>query len=206
MPTVGLYESRTRVLAMKKSGYSFPYHSLLPVEEIEPSIESGIKILTNFDGEDFVTEVLRSVTMKTVVFGRAEFRSPWGVYVNLPGRAVFHIVLRGRCWLKVGDANPVQMNRGDTILFPHANAHGMNDHPATTIRPLQELLIQNPMTSDRRLVYGGAGPLTTLLCGAFQLDDPKFNLLGVLLPALVYVKGGGDHASVQLRALLSKLN
>jgi hypothetical protein len=55
---------------------------------------SGIKLLTNFAGEDLVTEVLGSVTMKTVVFGRAELRAPWGLHVDLPGRAVFHVVLR----------------------------------------------------------------------------------------------------------------
>jgi hypothetical protein len=39
---------------------------------------SGIKLLTNFAGEDLVTEILGSVTMKTVVFGRAELQ-PRGV-------------------------------------------------------------------------------------------------------------------------------
>jgi AraC-like DNA-binding protein len=163
---------------------------------------SGIKLLTNFAGDDLVTEILRSVTMKTVVFGRAELRAPWGLHVDLPGRAVFHIVLRGRCWFNFGGVSPTQMTYGDTILFPRADVHAMNDHPETAIRPLQELLIKHPMTPDRRFRYGGGGPLTTLLCGAFQLDDPKFNLLGVLLPPLVYIKGQGDRTSAQLRALL----
>jgi AraC-like DNA-binding protein len=115
---------------------------------------------------------------------------------------VFHIVLRGKCWLSVDGAPPVHLTSGDTILFPRADAHDMNDHPATAIRPLQELLIKHPMTLDRRFCYGGGGKLTTLLCGAFQLDDPKFSLLGVLRPALVYIKGRGDRASAQRRALL----
>src|ERR1700730_9982402 len=163
---------------------------------------SGIKLLTNFAIEDLVTEILGSVTVKTVVFGRAELREPWGLHVDLPGRAVFHIVLRGRCWFRFGGAAPILMTYGDTILFPHADVHDLNDHPATAVRPLQQLLIKHPMTSDRRFCYGGGGTLTTLLCGAFQLDDPKFNLLGVLLPALVYIKGSGDHAPAQLRSLL----
>ena len=81
---------------------------------------SGIKLLTNFASEDLVTEILGSVTMKTVVFGRAELREPWGLHVDLPGRAVFHIVLRGRCWFRFGGAAPILMTYGDTILFPHA--------------------------------------------------------------------------------------
>ena len=32
---------------------------------------SGIKLLTNSDGQDLVAEVLRSVNLRTVVFGRA---------------------------------------------------------------------------------------------------------------------------------------
>ena len=161
----------------------------------------GIKLLTNFGEEDLVTEILRSVTLKTVVFGRAELRAPWGLHVDLPGRAVFHIVLRGQCWLSTNAANHVRLNCGDTILFPNAGTHNMNDHPATEIRPLEELLIQHPMTPDRRFRYGGRGPLTTMLCGAFQLDHPELNLLGALLPSLLHIESQGNQASTQLRAL-----
>jgi AraC-like DNA-binding protein len=163
---------------------------------------SGIRLLTNFASQDLVTEILRSVTLKTVVFGRAELRAPWGLHVDLPGRAVFHIVLRGDGWLKVNSDKHVRLDCGDTILFPRADAHDMNDHPATAIRPLQELLIQHPMTPDRRFCYGGRGSLTTMLCGAFQLDDPKLNLLGVLLPPLLHIKTGTGGTSPQLRALI----
>lgn len=163
---------------------------------------SGIRLLTNFAPQDFVTEVLRSVTLKTVVFGRAELRAPWGLRVDLPGRAVFHIVLRGEGWLKVNTDKHVRLNCGDTILFPRADAHDMNDHPATAIRPLQELLVQHPMTADRRFCYGGRGSLTTMLCGAFQLDDPKLNLLGILLPPLLHIKCGTGSTSPQLHALM----
>ncbi|HEV3058107.1 MAG TPA: AraC family transcriptional regulator [Vicinamibacterales bacterium] len=163
---------------------------------------SRIKLLTNFAREDFVTQILRLATMKTVVFGRAELRAPWGLHVDLPGRAVFHIVLRGSFWLTFDGAPPVHIACGDTIIFPRADAHDMNDHPATAVRPLQELLIKHPMTPDRRFCYGGGGGLTILLCGAFQLDDPRFDLLRVSLPALVSIKGRTDHASAQRRALL----
>jgi hypothetical protein len=37
---------------------------------------SGIRLLTNFAPQDLVTEILRSVTPKSVVFGRAEFWAP----------------------------------------------------------------------------------------------------------------------------------
>jgi AraC-like DNA-binding protein len=163
---------------------------------------SGIRLLTNFASEDLVTEILRSVTLKTVVFGRAELRAPWGLHVDLPGRAVFHIVLRGEGWLKLNSDKHLRLHCGDTILFPRADAHDMNDHPATPIRPLQELLVQHPMTPDRRFCYGGPGSLTTMLCGAFQLDDPKLNVLGLLLPPLLHIKSGAGDTSPQLRSLL----
>lgn len=72
---------------------------------------SGIKLLTNFEGRDMVTEVLRSVTMKTVVFGRAELRAPWGLHVDLPGRSVFHILLRGGCWLRFDSSQPIRLTK-----------------------------------------------------------------------------------------------
>ena len=162
---------------------------------------SGIKLLTNFDGEDLVTEVLRSVSMQTVVFGRAVLRVPWGLRVDLPGRAVFHIVLRGQCWISVNGGQPVRLTYGDTVVFPRADAHDINDRPGISVRPITELLVKHPMTSDRRFCYGGRGALTILLCGAFQLDDPKLNLLGVLLPPFLHVKSKGSNTSSQLRTL-----
>jgi hypothetical protein len=41
-----------------------------------------------------------------------------------------------------------------------------------------------------------------MLCGAFQLDDPKLNLLSVLLPPLLHIKTGTGTTSPQLRALI----
>jgi AraC-like DNA-binding protein len=164
-------------------------------------MQPGIKLLTNFADSDLVTDILRSVTLKTVVLGRAELRAPWGLHYDLPGRAVFHIVLRGQCWLNENGAKHVQLNCGDTILFPQADPHDISDHPATTIRPLQEMLIRHPMTSDRLFRYGGRGAQTTMLCGAFELDDPKLNLMGTLLPPLLHLRNRGDQASAQLRAL-----
>jgi len=166
-----------------------------------PAKRSGIPLLTNFAEQDTVTEILRSVTMKTVVFGRAVLRAPWGLLVDLPGRAVFHIVLRGQCWLSVHGGSPVQLNQGDTTVFPGADAHVMNNRPGVPTRPITELLVKNPMTPDRRFCYGGRGPLTILLCGAFQLGDPKLNLLGVLLPPLLHIKSRGGNTSAQLRTL-----
>jgi AraC-like DNA-binding protein len=162
---------------------------------------SGIKLLTNFDGKDLVTEILRSVSMQTVVFGRAVLRGPWGLRVDLPGRAVFHIVLRGRCWISVNGGQPLRLTYGDTVVFPRADAHDINDRPGISVRPITELLVKHPMTSDRRFCYGGRGALTILLCGAFQLDDPKLNLLGVLLPPFLHVKSKGSSTSSQLRTL-----
>jgi AraC-like DNA-binding protein len=162
---------------------------------------TGIKLLTNFAEGDLVAEILRSVTLKTVVFGRAELRAPWGLNVDLPGRAVFHIVLRGQCWLRANDAKFIQLKCGDTVLFPQADAHEMNDSPTTPIRPLQELLIQHPMTRDRRFCYGGRGVRTSMLCGGFQLDHPKLNLMGVLLPPFLHIPSRGGQGSAQLRAL-----
>jgi AraC family transcriptional regulator, alkane utilization regulator len=166
---------------------------------------SGIRLLTNFADQDLVAEILRSVTLKTVVFGRAVLRAPWGLHVDLPGRAVFHIVLRGRCWLSLDGAGPTHLTVGDVVLFPRADAHDMNDHPATPRRPITELLITHPITPDRRFCYGGRGPLTTLLCGAFELDDPKLNLLGVLLPPFLCIRAGRGNTSDQLRTLTQSI-
>lgn len=161
---------------------------------------SGIPLL-NFDGQDFVAEILRSVSIRTVVFGRAVLRAPWALRVDLPGRAVFHVVLRGQCWVSAGNDKPLRLTYGDTVLFPCADAHDLSNQPSLRPRPITELLVKHPMTSDRRFCYGGEGPLTVLLCGAFQLDDPRLNMLEILLPPFLCIRSNGDDTSSQLRPL-----
>lgn len=161
---------------------------------------SGIPLL-NFDGQDFVAEILRSISIKTVVFGRAVLRAPWGLRVDLPGRAVFHVVLDGQCWVSANSDKPLRLGYGDTVVFPCADAHDLGNQPNVARRPITELLVKHPMTPDRRFCYGGEGPLTVLLCGAFQLDDPKLNLLGVLLPPFLHIKSKGEETASQLGPL-----
>jgi AraC-like DNA-binding protein len=165
---------------------------------------SGIPLL-NFTGHDLVAEILRSISIRTVVFGRAVLRAPWGLRVDLPGRAVFHVVLRGKCWVSVNSDKPLRLAYGDTVVFPCADAHDLSNQPSIPPRPITELLVKHPMTSDRRFCYGGEGAQTVLLCGAFQLDDPKLNLLGVLLPPFLYIKGKGNETSSQLGPLTKSI-
>ena len=47
--------------------------------------------------------------------------------------------------------------------------------------------------------------MTTLLCGAFELDDPKVNLLGVLLPPFLRIRAGRGNTSDQLRTLTQSI-
>lgn len=161
---------------------------------------SGIPLL-NFEEQDLVAEILRSVSIRTVVFGRAVLRAPWALRVDLPGRAVFHVVLRGNCWVSAEDNKPLRLAYGDTVVFPCADAHDLSNQPGIRPRPITELLVKHPMTSDRRFCFGGEGPLTILLCGALQLDDPRLNLLELLLPPFLCIRCKGDDTSSQLRPL-----
>ena len=161
---------------------------------------SSAKTLTQVTDPDVVAEILRSVTMKTLVFFRAELRAPWGFRVAFPQLAIFHIVLQGQCWAKKDEDQPVCLAAGDIVIYPHAAAHEMNDPLATATRPIKELIAEHP-AKDHRWCYGGGGAVTTMLCGAFQLSDPKLNLLDMLLPPVVHIKSESNNASVQLRTL-----
>jgi len=110
-------------------------------------------------------------------------------------------MLRGQCWIRADNDEPLRLSYGDTVLLPHADAHDLSNEPSFPSRPITELLVKHPMTSDRRFCYGGNGPLTVLLCGAFQLDDPKLNMLEILLPPFLCTKSKGDETSEQLRPL-----
>src|SRR5262249_33868134 len=76
-------------------------------------------------------DLLRGIRLRSSVYFRAEFRAPWGVSIANHG-TIFHIVVRGRCWLQVnGVAKPVPLRAGDLVVVTRGDAHVMRGAPAT---------------------------------------------------------------------------
>lgn len=148
---------------------------------------------------DILADILRAQRLRGTVYFRADFRKPWGLDIQGGEFANFHIVAKGRCWLRTGDGTAVRaLDEGDVVMFPHGDPHALLHAPEAVATPASQLLRDSAtgsQASDGR-VFGGTGSVTTtLICGHFEYDRRFAHPLFESLPSVVLV-----HATQHGRA------
>src|SRR5215469_13619855 len=132
---------------------------------------------------DVLSEVLRSVRLQGALFYNGEFSAPWsfcspassGIAPHLsPGAGhviIFHLLTEGRASARVPDAERVTLSAGDLVVFPHGDAHIIeNGTPTETVELAKELdrIVAQRLKVSRA---GGGGEVTKFVCG-FMACDP----------------------------------
>lgn len=134
---------------------------------------------------------------------RYQLRAPWGMRVSSGQGAGFHVVLQGSCWLiPPRDQPPIALGAGDVAFVRGKASHGLADSPAT---PLVDIHPRLDTDAPYGLVHGdGPGAPTTVLCGAYLLDETRAHPLLAQVPEVVHLPAQlGRHSS--LRAALDLL-
>jgi AraC family transcriptional regulator, alkane utilization regulator len=141
------------------------------------------------NGRTEVDVLLRDLRVSSTLFCRTEFSAPWGFGVHAHGKAAFHIVTEGACWLEVADEpQPTQLHGGDVAILPHGPTHWLRDDLKSPTLWLEDLLDQESVTQDLRLTSGGDGASTHLICGAFAVEGNAQHPILSALPKLIYVR------------------
>ncbi len=159
---------------------------------------------------DALADILETVHLSGSVYCRSELSSPWGMGLPASDAAQFHVVRRGRCWLRMEDerlGEPLRMEAGDMVMLPRGNAHALADDPATPATLLPELIATHakspgPICSRSPLTFGGGGEPTTIICGYFRFDTGAVHPLLSVLPQVVYLRGEGGRAHSWLETTL----
>lgn len=153
-----------------------------------------MELLTAAKADD-LSELLERISVRSVVYCRSELGAPWGFRVDGSAAAKFHLVLSGQARLTLDDPGrtAVELADGDLVLLAHGSGHLMQDRHDSPAPLLDDILAGG---SPERLIHGGDGPRTELLCGGFLLAaDLPDNPLALLPPLLVFgptnAAGGG---------------
>lgn len=145
---------------------------------------------------DPLSEVLRSVRLSGGVFLDVRMTAPWAVISGLiaddcrpmlqnPAQIIFyHVLLKGRCQLKIDNEPPVEVSAGEVILLPRNDVHTLAsslDLPPIEARGLVQ---PSPDGGLARVVHGGGGELTHMVCGFLGSEEVSNPLLSTLPRAL----------------------
>jgi AraC-like DNA-binding protein len=142
---------------------------------------------------DALSEVLRMVRLTGGVFLKARFTAPWSVTASLAASDIaaflsstpkhlicFHVITQGRLILSVDGEPPLDVYDGEVLLLPGNERHILGS--ALGLRPVSAgSLIEPPVDGDlARLVHGGGGEETQIICGFLASEDGYNPLLAAL--------------------------
>jgi AraC-like DNA-binding protein len=146
---------------------------------------------------DALSDVLRVMRLKGGVFLHAEFTAPWclGVsiapesctpYLGPSARLVaYHFVLEGRLRVRVRGGAELELEPGQSVLFPRNDPHLLGSDLDLPPVPGHDV-VQPPADGGlARIELGGGGGLTRIVCGFLGTEDVRGNpVIGALPPAL----------------------
>lgn len=165
---------------------------------------------------DALSEVLAAVRLSGAVFLELELRAEWS-YLTAPARDIadvlmpeadhvipYHLVTEGKCYARLVDGDPVELNVGDLILFPAGDRHVLAtaSDAALRLKPIDitgeslKLRKRGEIASFRK---GGSGKSTRIVCGFLACDRRLAEPIILSLPRLfkVSMRDGGTAAWVQ---------
>ncbi|MGV9771422.1 AraC family transcriptional regulator [Streptosporangium sp. NPDC003464] len=153
---------------------------------------------------DILSDVLASVRSGRPSSATVSWHAPWGQrFPEVKGSAGFQIILQGTCWLISGQGEPVALNVGDVVFFPHGHSYGLADSPT---RALSEPRC-DPTVDAGLFVQdfiGNSGQKTVTLCGGYRLDPGRAHPLLRDLPELIHLPARLGHHP-RLRAAIDLL-
>jgi AraC-like DNA-binding protein len=145
---------------------------------------------------DALSDVLRLVGLTGGVFLDAEFTAPWSVsgkvapelcrpYMAEPEFVVgFHYVAEGALILTLDDGVPRRIGAGELVILPRNDLHVFGSASGLAAVGVGAL-IKNPGPSGvARIVHGGGGARTRVVCGFLGGDIQIHPLLANLPPVM----------------------
>jgi len=157
---------------------------------------------------DPIAELFHSLQMQSVFYTQAELSQPWGMDIPVIEHSLmFHFVVEGECLVDV-EGERTRLRSGDFLMLPHGKGHTLMGAPGSRCIPLFDLPIETISGCYERLVYGGSGESTQLLCGAVSFDHPIAERLLSMMPASILIdsrrNSGTDFLASTVHMLASE--
>lgn len=148
---------------------------------------------------DVLTDVLESISAKSLLLGRLDLTAPWGLAFDPkpePGLSFF-VISRGSAVLETSDGDTRWLTGGDFVLMCRPMSKVLRDHPDSPVVPAATVITRPADRCDCRpggvFRHGGGGALTSVIGGRIDIENLRHNPLLRSLPATIHVRG--EHVS-----------
>ena len=156
---------------------------------------------------DALSDILGVVGLTGGVFLDAEFTEPWSVagmvspdacrpFMVPPQEVIgFHYVAEGRFRVRVEGEPDHELVAGEAVLLPRNDMHAFGGGAALPPIPVDQLIQPPNAQGISRMVHGGGGPRTRLICGFLGGNEqlrPLLTALPRVMPLRLSALSGGD--------------
>ncbi|HEY4184663.1 MAG TPA: AraC family transcriptional regulator [Polyangia bacterium] len=155
---------------------------------------------------DILGDLLGSLRLTTLVYGRMELGAPWGLrFPDLADAASLYVIIRGGARLEVENSDhSTLLSAGDVALLPHGGAHLLRDGKGSPLHELGSAQCQRS-TGAEPIRLGGKGAQTTLVAGAFRFGAVHRLPLFESLPPIIHIAASDTKASPWLSSTVQLL-
>ncbi|MBR7618949.1 AraC family transcriptional regulator [Phenylobacterium sp. 20VBR1] len=145
---------------------------------------------------DPLSEVLRSVRLTGGIFLDAQFTTPWCVRTNIlaedcagflvkPALLIaYHFVIAGGLLLSVDEEPTIEVRAGEIVLLPRNDVHTLASTSGLAPTSARSLIQPSADGGLARVLYGGGGEATHIVCG-FLGSEETYNPLIAALPRVL---------------------
>ncbi len=152
---------------------------------------------------DILSDLINALRLKSVVYFKHHFCSPWGMDSQKSNFAQFHMLVRGRCMLKMeGKPMPITLYSGDMVLFPHGTPHQIMDDLKTECHSGQQVVDK---IINGESVFEGDEVNSTLICGHYELDKSLDHPFYQSLPEMIHLKSAELINSNDLKTIITMI-
>lgn len=167
--------------------------------------DAANRLSTDGASVDVLADLLDTLRLATITYGRFELAAPWGI--QLPDDDVAHVVVvgHGAAWLQPdGVDRPVALSVGDLALLPHGGVHTLRDADGSPLQVLGPAECRRIRTG-RPVRLGGDGAVTTLVVGAFRFRAAHRSLSLQGLSRCIHIAADEPAASRWLASTIQML-
>lgn len=144
-------------------------------------------------------DLLRALSFRAELAYHGQLCDAWSIDTSGTGKASFHVVCHGRCWLHMPDlAVPLALESGDVVVFPRDARHALT--PQSQSMPRYGERIKPVEVPLDRTQLGVA-----LVCGFLELHAGGRQLILEALPEYLVVRSCDGLHGTAMRLLLDLL-
>jgi AraC-like DNA-binding protein len=133
---------------------------------------------------DALSGVLESAKLKTVVYPKFSFTSPWGIEMEQDSRSQFWKLLKGTCYLRVPGQKAIKMHLGDIICIPHGSKHLISGKSNSTCVPASKF---GKAYHSGKPLFQGKDEVTILMGGHFEFTPSVQHPFIKSLPKVIHI-------------------